>query len=209
MTSLIQKNTDMKNIIITILFLLPLLAAAQEVTFDTTYLSQVNGTYYVIQRVEFENGEYKEESRVIGDSTTTATFLTTAAANEQQSLAAVAMQYIRRNEVNARYNLLGALYESLTGVLFFRGMNRVFFPQYEGQWRIRYNGANTDVVAEILASGNARFKRTSDNTTWTIRIRSPRNFTLQSWEGQNWEMYSDDGEVFFDINKTITIRKRD
>lgn len=198
----------MKNFIIAILFLLPLLATAQEVTFDTTYLQNTNGTYYVIQRVEFDNGEYEEKSRVIGDSTTTANFLTTAAANEQQTLSAAAMQYIRRNEVNARYNLLDGLYQSLTGVMFFRGMNRVFFPQYEGEWRIRYNGANTDVVAEILASGNARFKRTSDNTTWTIRIRSPRNFTLQAWDGQNWEMYSDDGQVFFDINKTITIRKK-
>lgn len=197
----------MKKTILSILFLLPLLATAQEVTFDTTYLQNANGTYYVIQRVEFDNGEYEEKSRVIGDSTTTSNFLTTAAANEQQTLSAAAMQYIRRNEVNARYNLLDGLYQSLTGVMFFRGMNRVFFPQYEGEWRIRYNGANTDVVAEILASGNARFKRTSDNTTWTIRIRSPSNFTLQAWDGQNWEMYSDDGQVFFDINKTLVIRK--
>lgn len=208
MTSSIQKNTDMKNIIIAILSLLPLLAAAQEVTFDTTYLSQVNGTYYVIQRVEFESGEYKEESRVLGDSATTATFLATAAANEQQELAAAAMKYIKRNEVNARYNLLDALYEQLTGVLFFRGMNRIFFPQYQGKWCIRYNGQNTDVVAELLASGNARMKRTSDNTTWTIRLRSPRNFTLQAWEGQNWDMWSEDGEVFYDINKTLVIRKK-
>lgn len=197
----------MKNIIALFLFLLPLLATAQEVTFDTTYLSQTNGTYYVIQRIEYETGEYEEKSRVIGDSTTTANFLTTAAANEQQTLSAAAMQYIRRNKVNARYNLLGGLYQSLTGVMFFRGMNRVFFPQYEGEWRIRYNSENTDVVAELLASGNARFKRTSDNTTWSIRIRSPRNFTLQAWDGQNYEMYSDDGQVFFDIDKTITIRK--
>ena len=197
----------MKKIILSIFFLLPLLATAQEVTFDTTYLQNTNGTYYVIQRVEFDNGEYEEKSRVIGDSTTTANFLTTAAANDQQALSAAAMQYIRRNEVNARYNLLDGLYEPLTGVFFFRGMNRVFFPQYEGEWRIRYNSENTDVVAELLASGNARFKRTADNTTWTIRIRSPRNFTLQAWDGQNREMYSDDGEVFYDINKTITIRK--
>jgi hypothetical protein len=188
-------------------FLLPMLAAAQDVTFDTTYLSQQNGVYYVVQRVEFDNGEYEEKARQLGDSTTTATFLTTSAANEQQALTSAAMVYIRRNEINVRYNLLDGLYTSLTGVAFFRGMNRVFFPQYEGAWRIRYNGQKTDVVAELQASGNARLKRLSDNTTWAIRLKSPKNFTLQSWEGQNWEMYSEDGKVFYDINKTLTLRK--
>lgn len=207
MTSLIQKNTDMKNIIITILFLLPLLATAQEATFDTTYLSQVNGTYYVIQRVEFDNGEYEEKSRVLGDSISAVQFLVNTAVNESQGLARAAMTVIRGGEVRARYNLLNGLFKSLAGGLdLYRQTNRNYYDTFAGEWRIRYNGAYTDLTTDLQANGNARFKD-AQNATWQFRIFSPYNIQLRSWDGQNWDLYSEDGKRFTDLNKVITLRK--
>lgn len=207
MTSLIQKNTDMKNIIITILFLLPLLASAQEVTFDTTYLNQVNGTYYVIQRVEFDNGEYEEKSRALGDSLSAVQFLVNTAVNESQALANAAMTVIRGGEVRARYNLLNGLFKSLAGGLdLYRQTNRNYYDTFAGEWRIRYNGANTDLTTELQNNGNARFKD-AQNATWQFRIFSPYNIQLRNWDGQNWDLYSEDGKRFTDLNKVIVLRK--
>lgn len=197
----------MKNFIIAILFLLPLLATAQEVTFDTTYLSQVNGTYYVIQRVEFDNGEYEEKSRALGDSLSAVQFLVNTAVNESQGLARAAMTVIRGGEVRARYNLLNGLFKSLAGGLdLYRQTNRNYYDTFAGEWRIRYDGANTDLTTDLQANGNARFKD-AQNATWQFRIFSPYNIQLRSWDGQNWDLYSEDGKRFTDLNKVITLRK--
>lgn len=198
----------MKNIIITILFLLPLLAAAQEVTFDTTYLNVQDGQYYVIQRVEFDNGEYEEKSRALGDSLSAVQFLVNAAVNESQGLARAAMTVIRGGEVRARYNLLDGLFKSLAGGLdLYRQTNRNYYDTFAGEWRIRYNGAYTDLTTDLQANGNARFKD-AQNATWQFRIFSPYNIQLRSWDGQNWDLYSEDGKRFTDLNKVIVLRKK-
>lgn len=197
----------MKNIIIAILSLLPLLAAAQEVTFDTTYLNVQDGQYYVIQRVEFDNGEYEEKSRALGDSVSAVQFLVNTAVNESQSLARAAMTVIRGGEVRARYNLLNGLFKSLAGGLdLYRQTNRNYYDTFAGEWRIRYNGANTDLTTELQNNGNARFKD-AQNATWQFRIFSPYNIQLRNWDGQNWDLYSEDGKRFTDLNKVIVLRK--
>lgn len=198
----------MKNIIITILFLLPLLSTAQEVTFDTTYLSQVNGTYYVIQRVEFDNGEYEEKSRALGDSLSAVQFLTTTAVNESQALAAAAMKVIRGGEVRARYNLLDGLFKGLAnGLDLYKQTNRNYYDTFAGEWVIKYNDINTDLTTELQNNGNVRFKD-AQNATWQFRIFSPYNIQLRSWDGQNWDLYSEDGKRFTDLNKVIILRKK-
>lgn len=198
----------MKNIIIAILSLIPLLAAAQEVTFDTTYLSQVNGTYYVIQRVEFDNGEYEEKSRALGDSTATAQFLTNTAVNESQALAKAAMTVIRGGEVRARYNLLDGLFKGLANNLdLYKQTNRQYYDTFAGAWKIRYNDAPTNLTTELQANGNARFKN-AKNATWQFRIFSPYAIQLRSWDGQNWDLYSEDGKTFLDITKAIRLKKQ-
>jgi len=197
----------MKRAIIAIIAILPFLATAQEVIFDTTYLSQVNGTYYVIQRVELDNGEYSEKSAVLGDSTVTAQFIINTSANESQALAASAMKVIRGGEVRARYNLLNVLFKGLTGGIdLYKETNRQFYEGFAGSWRIRYNAVDTDVTTELQANGNIRFKDASNNV-WQVRIFSPTNIQLRGWEGQNWDTYSEDGKRFFDITRTLVIRK--
>jgi len=197
----------MKNFIIAIFLLLPLLASAQEVTLDTTYLSQVNGIYYAVQRVELDNGEYSEKSVVLGDSTATAQFIVNTSANESQALAASAMKVIRGGEVRARYNLLDALFKGLTGGTdLYKQTNRQFYEAFAGSYRIRYNSVDTDVTTELQSNGNVRFKDASNNV-WQVRIFSPTNIQLRGWDGQNWDTYSEDGKRFFDITRTLVIRK--
>jgi len=196
----------MKRVIIAIIAILPLLATAQEVTFDTTYLSQTNGIYYAIQRVEFDNGEYRENSVVLGDSTATAQFIVNTSANESQALAASAMKVIRGGEVRARYNLLNSLFLGLAGIDLYKQTNRQFYNAFAGNYRIRYNSIYTDVTTELQANGNVRFKDVSNNV-WQVRIFSPTNIQLRSWNAQNWDVYSEDGKRFFDLTRTLVIRK--
>lgn len=198
----------MKKTILSILFLLPLLATAQEVTFDTTYLNVQDGQYYVIQRVEFDNGEYEEKSRALGDSLSAVQFLVNTAVNESQGLARAAMTVIRGGKVRARYNLLDGLFKSLAnGLDLYRQTNRQYYDTFAGEWRIRYNGADTDLNTELQNNGNARFKD-AQNATWQFRIFSPYNIQLRSWDGQNWYLYSEDGKRFTDLNKVIVLRKK-
>ncbi len=197
----------MKNTILLFL-LLPLLAPAQKVTFDTTYLQNTNGTYYVIQRVEFDNGEYDEKSRALGDSLSAVQFLITTAVNESQALAAAAMKVIRGGEVRARYNLLDGLFKGLAnGLNLYKQTNRNYYDVFAGEWVIKYNDIDTDLTTELQANGNARFKD-AQNATWQFRIFSPYNIQLRNWDGQNWDLYSEDGKRFTDLNKVIVLRKK-
>lgn len=198
----------MKNFIIALfLFLLPLLATAQEVTFDTTYLSLVDGEYFVIQRVEYDNGEYEEKSRVVGDSATTATFLLNAATNEQNQLAQAAVTVIKRWQYRARYNEYDALFQSLAGgKLLWREAADQFYSNFEGNWVIRYNGEVKQVQTDKLANSNVRF-RDDQNAVWLFLIFSPRYISLRQWDGQNWELYSEDGVLFTDLDRKVILRK--
>jgi len=197
------------RLIIALILLFPAIAWAQELTFDTTYLTQVAGTYYVVERMEFDNGEYTEKSRVLGDSSATAQFLVNTSVNEQQTVAAAAMTVIRRNEVNARYNLLDLLFKSLaSGLDLYKHTNRQFFEQYySGAWVIRYNAVDTPVTAELQANGNIRFVDASNNT-WQVRAYSPYNFQLRNWEGLNWNLYSENQKRYLDLTKALVIKKQ-
>lgn len=198
----------MKQTIALLLFLLPLLAAAQEVTFDTTYLNQQNGVYYVVQRVEFDNGEYEEKARQLGDSTSTAQFLTNTAVNEQQGLARAAVTIIRQREVKERYNQLDALMKALNdGTDLYKVTNAQYYPQFEGAWSIRQDGVTTELTTNQLANGNLRFLD-AQNAAYQFRVYSPVNIQLRGWQGQNWDLYSEDGKLFQDINKLIRLKKQ-
>jgi hypothetical protein len=197
----------MKQTIVLFLFLLPLLAAAQEVTFDTTYLSQQNGVYYVVQRVEFDNGEYEEKARQLGDSTQTAQFLTNTAVNEQQALTRAAVTVIRQGKVKQRYNQLDALMKALNGGTdLYKVTNAQYYPQFEGAWVLKQAGVETALTTNQQANGNVRFLD-AGNTAYQFRIYSPYNIQLRGWQGQNWDLYSEDGKLFQDLNKIIRLKK--
>jgi hypothetical protein len=197
----------MKKTLALLIFLLPLLATAQEVVFDTTYHQLVGENYFIIQRLAFDNGEYEEKSRLIGDSATYRTFLITTSVNEANALTAAAMVVIKRHLVRQRFALLGNLYAALTGVDFWRDLNRQYYPELEGSWRIRQNaGAWKEFTTELMPNGNARFKD-SQNFIWNFRAFSSRSIILIGWENANWELYSEDGKVFQDLNRTLRLEK--
>jgi len=197
----------MKNLFI-LIFLLPLLATAQEVVFDTTYHQLVGENYFIIQRLAFDNGEYEEKSRLIGDSATYRTFLITTSVNEANALTAAAMVVIKRNLVRQRFGLLGSLYAALTGVDLWRDLNRQYYPELEGSWRIRQNGgAWKELTTQLLQTGVARYVD-SQNATWNFRAYSSRSITLIGWDGQNWELYSEDGKLFQDLDRKLRLEKQ-
>jgi hypothetical protein len=197
----------MKKALALIILILPLLATAQEVVFDTTYHQLTGENYFIIQRISYDNGEYEEKSRLIGDSATYRTFLITTSVNEANALTAAAMVVIKRHLVRQRFALLGNLYAALTGVDFWRDLNRQFYPELEGSWRIRQNaGAWKNLTTQLMQTGAARFVD-SQNAIWNFRAFSSRSITLIGWDGQNWELYSEDGKVFQDLNRTLRLEK--
>jgi hypothetical protein len=56
----------MKNIFFLLLF--PCLAAAQSVIYDTAYVVNQNGIFYLTSRYEYNDGSYAERSQRIGDT---------------------------------------------------------------------------------------------------------------------------------------------
>jgi hypothetical protein len=163
--------------------------------------------YYVVQRVEFDNGEYEEKARQLGDSTQTAQFLTNTAVNEQQALTRAAVTVIRQGKVKQRYNQLDALMKALNGGTdLYKVTNAQYYPQFEGAWVLKQAGVETALTTNQQANGNVRFLD-AGNTAYQFRIYSPYNIQLRGWQGQNWDLYSEDGKLFQDLNKIIRLKK--
>lgn len=99
------------------------------------------------------------------------------------------------------------LFQSLAGgKLLWREAADQFYSNFEGNWVIRYNGEVKQVQTDKLANSNVRF-RDDQNAVWLFLIFSPRYISLRQWDGQNWELYSEDGVLFTDLDRKVILRK--
>jgi hypothetical protein len=77
----------MKYILFLFLFFATTALNAQNVASDTTYTTNINNQFYEISRVNFNDGTYREQSKLIGDTASLVNYFENQMFNEFQRLA--------------------------------------------------------------------------------------------------------------------------
>ena len=186
MTSLIFQYQDMKQIIIAILLLLPLLAPAQSTQEITDILQEVveeNGVYYVVTTTKFSAGPPQVIPEKIGDRAAMLSYAQTKAVNGQQAIAAARRVAIEDGPIIFRqFQGLDTLVRTITGgdTTLYDLNAASYFESFQGRYRVRSASGVTDYTAKIirLANGQLRLEREDNGTRYSLLVLSPISFRL-------------------------------
>jgi len=89
--------------------LLALQISAQEITKDTSYLTNSGGNFFNVSRVEYENGAYSEISTLIGDTLSVLSLYVNKISNEANRYAAAATIAMRAQSATASLSKLDTI----------------------------------------------------------------------------------------------------
>lgn len=141
----------MKNILL--FLLLPLFASAQEITKDTSYLTNSGGNFFNVNRIEYENGAYSEASTMIGDTLAVLSLYVNKISNEANQYASAAVVAMRAQSATAALAKL----DTVMAARLARSPITAIMDSYErgflqGSWEISSSGAVTAVTFPRLSS---------------------------------------------------------
>lgn len=145
--------------------LLTLQVSAQEVTKDTSYLTNSGGNFFNVTRIEYENGAYSEVSSMIGDTLTVLSLYVNKISNEANQYASAAVIAMRAQSATAA---LAKLDTAMTSRLA-RSPITAIMDSYErefleGRWQIVNSGVPTAVTFPRLST-NKRIRMLPQGST--------------------------------------------
>lgn len=154
--------------------LLALQISAQEITKDTSYLTNSGGNFFNVSRVEYENGAYSEISTLIGDTLSVLSLYVNKISNEANRYAAAATIAMRAQSATASLSKLDTI---MTAKLL-RSPITSIMDSYEreflvGSWQIISSGIPTSVTFPRLST-NKRIRATA--------IRRNRTDNVDIWQ---------------------------
>lgn len=147
------------------LFLFPTLLSAQEITKDTSYLTNSGGNFFNVNRVEYENGAYSETSSMIGDTLAVLSLYANKISSEANQYAAAAVIAMRAQSATATLAKLDTLMTArlarspITAIM--DSYEREFL---EGSWQIVNSGVPTSVTFPRLST-NKRIRLLPQGST--------------------------------------------
>lgn len=159
----------MKNLLFILFF--PAFLSAQEITRDTSYLTNSGGNFFNVNRVEYDNGAYSETSTLVGDTLAVLSLYANKIANEANQYASAAIIAMRAQSATAT---LAKLDTSMTARLA-RSPITSIMSSYErefltGSWEIVYNGNTTAVTFPRLSTNQRIRLLPSGGTARTLLI---------------------------------------
>lgn len=159
----------MKNLLFILFF--PAFLTAQEVTRDTSYLTNSGGNFFNVNRIEYDNGAYSETSTLVGDTLAVLSLYANKIANEANQYASAAVIAMRAQSATAT---LAKLDTSMTARLA-RSPITSIMSSYErefliGSWEIVYNGTTTAVTFPRLSTNQRIRLLPSGGTARTLLI---------------------------------------
>lgn len=196
----------MKNLLFILFF--PAFLSAQEITRDTSYLTNSGGNFFNVNRVEYDNGAYSETSTLVGDTLAVLSLYANKIANEANQYASAAIIAMRAQSATA---MLAKLDTSMTARLA-RSPITSIMSSYErefltGSWEIVYNGNTTAVTFPRLSTnqrirllpsgGTARTLLIFGNMLRIVNYPVTGNNTLFKVKGGRWE----------NLARTIVLKK--
>lgn len=145
--------------------LLTLQISAQEITKDTSYLTNSGGNFFNVTRIEYENGAYSEVSSMIGDTLAVLSLYVNKISNEANQYASAAVIAMRAQSATAA---LAKLDTAMTSRLA-RSPITAIMDSYErefleGSWQIVNSGVPTAVTFPRLST-NKRIRMLPQGST--------------------------------------------
>lgn len=197
---------NMKHVIFLLLFSASL--SAQEITKDTSYLTNSGGIFFNVSRVEYDNGAYSETSTPVGDTLAVLSLYVNKISTEANSFASAAVVAMRAQAATAQ---LAKLDTVMTAKLL-RSPITSIMDSYEreflqGSWEIQYNGTTTAVTFPRLSTnkrirllpsgGSARTMLIFGNMLRLVAYPVAGNNTLFKVKEGRWE----------NLTRTIVLRR--
>ena len=141
----------MKKLLFLLLF--PAFLSAQEITKDTSYLTNSGGIFFNVSRVEYDNGAYSETSTLVGDTLAVLSLYVNKISNEANQYASAAVVAMRAQSATAT---LAKLDTVMTARLA-RSPITAIMDSYEreflqGTWEIVNGGVATSVTFPRLST---------------------------------------------------------
>ena len=141
----------MKKLIFLLLF--PAFLSAQEVTRDTSYLTNSGGNFFNVNRIEYDNGAYSETSAMIGDTLAVLSLYANKISSEANQYAAAAVIAMRAQSATA---VLAKL-DTVMAERLARSPITAIMDSYEreflqGTWEIVNGGVATSVTFPRLST---------------------------------------------------------
>jgi len=133
--------------------LLALQISAQEITKDTSYLTNSGGNFFNVTRVEYGDGAYSENKTLVGDTSAILSLYVNKISNEANQYAAAAIIAMKAQSATSQMAKLDTV---MTSILL-RSPITSIMDSYEreflqGVWEIQYNGTNTTVTFPRLST---------------------------------------------------------
>lgn len=141
----------MKNLLFILFF--PAFISAQEITRDTSYLTNSGGSFFNVSRIEYDNGAYSEVSTLIGDTLSILSLYVNKISSEANQYASAAVIAMRAQSAMAK---LAKLDTVMTARLA-RSPITAIMDSYErefldGSWQITSGGTTTAVTFPRLST---------------------------------------------------------
>jgi len=141
----------MKKLIFLLLF--PAFLSAQEVTRDTSYMTNSGGNFFNVNRIEYDNGAYSETSAMIGDTLAVLSLYANKISSEANQYAAAAVIAMRAQSATA---VLAKL-DTVMAERLARSPITAIMDSYEreflqGTWEIVNGGVATSVTFPRLST---------------------------------------------------------
>lgn len=133
--------------------LLSLQISAQEVTKDTSYLTNSGGNFFNVTRIEYSDGAYSENKALVGDTSAILSLYVNKISTEANQYASAAVIAMKAQSATAQMAKL----DTIISAMLLRSPITSIMDSYEreflqGTWEIRFGGVNTSVTFPRLST---------------------------------------------------------
>lgn len=188
--------------------LLALQISAQEVTKDTSYLTNSGGNFFNVTRIEYSDGAYSENKTLVGDTSAILSLYVNRISNEANQYASAAIIAMKAQSATAQMAKL----DTIISAMLLRSPISSIMDSYEreflqGTWEIQYNGTNTAVtfprlstnkrIRMLPAGGTARTMLLYGNMMRIVNYPITGPQTLFKVRNGRWE----------NLTRTIVVRR--
>jgi len=196
----------MKQIIFLLLFSASI--SAQEITKDTSYLTNSGGNFFNVTRIEYSDGAYSENKALVGDTSAILSLYVNKISSEANQYASAAIIAMKAQSATAQMAKL----DTIISAMLLRSPITSIMDSYEreflqGTWEIQYNGTNTAVtfprlstnkrIRMLPAGGTARTMLLYGNMMRIVNYPIAGPQTLFKVRGGRWE----------NLTRTIVVRR--
>jgi len=206
----------MKQILFLLLF--PVLAQAQTVATDTSFIRNVSGEFFETRIITYKNGESSNVVKLVGDTAAVQNLYVNAANTASKQIAANVAKVLGWKQVNQTISRLNKTSQVFTG----KGVFDVLQARHEADWvdtsalkkkpvLLTFTDASGARPATVTkGANNLQIKIGADNLR-TFQIFGTGAVRILSYptSGENIVLYNLDNKNFSNIDGSVSMQRED